>query len=173
MCAGGEVIEYRLLGPVEVVWEGGPVPLGGPKQRALFALLLLNANRVVSRERLVDQLWPTDPPETAVAGVQVYVSQLRKLLPPGTLVTRSPGYLLAAEPEAIDLECFERLVEQARETGPERAAELLRQALRLWRGPPLAEFSEPFAQIEAGRLDELRLAALEERLTADLALGRD
>src|SRR5205085_4870155 len=105
--------------------------------------------------------------------VQVYVSQLRKLLPPGMLVTRAPGYLLAVEPEAVDLLRFERLVDAARGADPVRASSLLTEALGLWRGPPLAEFGdEPFARIEAGRLQDLRLAALEERIEADLALGR-
>jgi predicted ATPase/DNA-binding SARP family transcriptional activator len=165
-------MEYRLLGPLEVIGATGPISLGGPKQRAVFALLLLNANRVVSRERFIDQLWPSDPPETAVAGVQVYISQLRKTLPPGTVVTRPPGYLLEADPEAIDLIRFEQLVDQAHKAVPERAAALLRQALELWRGQPQKEFDEPFARIEAGRLDELRLAAVEERVDADLTLGR-
>src|SRR4051812_39380782 len=100
-------MEYRVLGPLEVIGDEGPLPLGGAKQRALLALLLLNANRVVSRERLIDELWPDDPPETAVATVQVYVSRLRRLLPEGTLVTRPPGYRLEIEPEALDQQRFE------------------------------------------------------------------
>ena len=135
--------------------------LGGTKQRALLALLLLSANRVVSRERLIDELWGDDPPETAVTTVQVYISRLRKVLPADVLVTRSPGYLIRIHPDELDLDRFERL----RESGE------LREGLMLWRGPPLAEFGEPFARIEGGRLEELRLTALEERIEADLALG--
>lgn len=165
--------EFRLLGSLEVRTGARPLSLGGLKQRALLALLLLNANRVVARERMVDELWGENPPETAVATVQVYVSRLRKLLPEGTLVTSPPGYLLAVEPQAFDLREFERLVAEARGAEPERAAGLLREALELWRGPPLAEFAdEPFARSEGGRLDDLRLAALEDRIEADLALGR-
>jgi predicted ATPase/DNA-binding SARP family transcriptional activator len=165
-------LEYRVLGPLEVLGEDGSLPLGGAKQRALLALLLLNANRVVARERLVDELWPDDPPETAVATVQVYVSRLRKLLPEGTVLTRAPGYLLAVEPESIDLRQFEMLLAEARGAEPERASKLLREALALWRGRALAEFVEPFAQVECSRAEELRLTALEERTDADLALGR-
>src|SRR5581483_10838162 len=95
-------MEFRLLGPVEVQAGNRPVQLGRPKQRALLALLLLWAGRVVARERLIDELWPETPPETAAKAVQVYVSQLRKVLPPGTLVTRAPGYLLAVDPESVD-----------------------------------------------------------------------
>ena len=165
--------EFRLLGSLEVRTGARPVSLGGLKQRALLALLLLNANRVVARERMVDELWGENPPETAVATVQVYVSRLRKLLPEGTLVTSPPGYVLAVEPEVFDLREFERLVSEARSSQPEHAAELLREALELWRGPPLAEFQdEPFARSEGARLDDLRLAALEDRIEADLALGR-
>ena len=105
--------------------------------------------------------------------MQVYVSRLRKLLPAGRLVTRSPGYVLEVEPEAVDLSRFERLVATRATPIPTRASRLLREALALWRGPALAEFDdEPFARVEAARLEELRLAALEERIEADLALGR-
>jgi DNA-binding SARP family transcriptional activator/streptogramin lyase len=174
MAAKGQVaMEYGLLGPLEVRNGDGPIALGAAKQRAVLALLLLNANRVVARERMIDGLWGDDPPETAVASVQVYVSRLRKLLSPRTIVTRAPGYLLEAEPEAIDLTRFERLVAGAREAAPEPAATQLREALALWRGPPLAEFvDEPFLRTEAKRLEELRLSVLEERIDADLALGR-
>src|SRR4051794_34558247 len=166
-------MEFGLLGTLEVRAAEGLLPLGRPKQRALLALLLLHANRVLARERLIDELWGDAPPETAVKVVQVYVSRLRKLLPPGMLVTRPPGYVLEVDPEAIDLLRFERLVAGARGTDPGHAAGLLREALGLWRGPPLAEFGdEPFVRVEAGRLEDMRLAALEERIDADLALGR-
>src|SRR5262249_2996095 len=104
--------------------------------------------------------------------VQVYVSRLRKLLPDGTLVTRGRGYVLEVEPGSIDLARFERLVAESRKADPDRASQLLREALALWRGRALREFDEPFAQVEAGRLEDLRLAGLEERIEGDLARGR-
>ena len=158
--------------------------LGTPQQRALLALLLLNANQVVSRDRLIDELWGPSPPPSAPKLVQVYVSRLRKALDPGRvdhgdelLVTQAPGYVLRVPWEEIDLRRFEHLSEDGRRalaTGaPALAAETLRQALELWRGAPLADFTfEGFAEAEIGRLDELRLAALEDRIDADLDLGR-
>src|SRR5437763_1625828 len=169
-----DAMEFGLLGPLEIRTGHGTLPLGRPKEQALLALLLLHANRVVARERLIDELWGESPPETAVKAVQVYVSRLRKLLPAGMLQTRPPGYVLGVEPETVDLLRFERLVGEARGAAPARAAELLREAVALWRGPALAEFvEEPFARVERARLENLRLAALEERIEADLALGRD
>src|SRR5436309_10440671 len=170
-------MEFRVLGPLEVRDSGRSLPLAGAKQRALLALLLVNANHVVSRDRLIDELWGEQPPGTAVQSLQVYVSRLRKLLPPETLLTRPPGYLLELEDDELDLRRFERLLAAGRETlatgEAERAAHLLHDALALWRGPALAEFAfEPFAQAEIGRLEDLRLAAVEERIEADLALGR-
>ena len=170
-------MEYRVLGPLEVLDTGAPLPLGGVKQRALLALLILNANHVVPRERLIEELWGDQAPETAVKSVQVYVSQLRKLLPDGSLVTRAPGYMLEVEAEAVDLIRFERLVREGRSAlaagAPDRAADTLREAVALWRGPALTEFAaEHFAQLEGGRLDDLRLDALENRIDADLQLGR-
>ena len=166
-------MEYRVLGPLEVVGVDGPLPLGGAKQRALLALLLLNDNEVVSRTRLIDDLWGDTPPESAVQSVHVYVSRLRSVLPEATLLTRGQAYMLEVDPEQIDLRRFERLVREARDAEPQRASVLLRTALDLWRGEALAEFAgEPFAQIEAGRLDDLRVAALAERIETDLALGR-
>src|SRR5262249_4546863 len=164
---------YRLLGPLEARRGDGPLPLGGVKQRALLALLLLNANRVVARDRLVDQPWGGRPPATAVATVPAYVSRLRQPLPAGTLVPRAPGYVLSLEADAVDLRRFERLVRAARDADPARRSALLKEALALWRGPPLAEFAEePFGRVEAARLEEQRLAALEQRVEAELALGR-
>jgi DNA-binding SARP family transcriptional activator len=165
-------MEYRVLGSLEVRRGDAPLPLGGPKQRALLALLLVNANRVVARDRLIDELWGESPPDTAVKTSQVYVSRLRKLLPEGALLTRPPGYLLAVDPGALDLARFEQLVTEARGAATSRASRLLREALGLWRGPALAEFDEPFAQVEGRRLGDLHLAALEERIDAELALGR-
>src|SRR5712691_8432215 len=170
-------MEYRVLGPLEVRDADRSLPLAGAKQRALLALLLVNVNQVVSRERLIDELWGERPPETAVQSLQVYVSRLRKLLPDDTLLTRPPGYLLAIEPDKLDLHRFERLLADGREALAEgdavRASGLLREALELWRGPALAEFTfEPFAQPEIGRLEDLRVTAVEERVEADLALAR-
>jgi DNA-binding SARP family transcriptional activator/DNA-binding CsgD family transcriptional regulator len=170
-------MRYTLLGALEVQNGGRPIALGGAKQRALLGLLLVNANQVVSRDRLIDDLWGAEPPPSVVQSVQVYISRLRKLLPPDTLITRPTGYLLEVDPEDVDLMCFERLLGEGREAlaahDPERAAEVLRDALNLWRGPPLADFAfEPFAQVVIGRLEELRVAALEDRIEADLELGR-
>lgn len=170
-------MEYRVLGPLEVRHGEESLPLAGAKQRALLAILLVHANEVLSRDRLIDELWGSEPPETAIQSLQVYVSRLRKLLPPETLLTRPPGYQLDVAPDELDLHRFERLLAQGRETlaqgKPERASELLQQALALWHGPALAEFAfEPFAQAEIGRLEGLRLTTLEARIEADLALGR-
>lgn len=170
-------MEYRVLGPLEVRDGGRSLPLAGAKQRALLALLLVNANHVLSRDRLIDELWGDEPPETAVQSLQVYVSRLRKLLPADTLLTRPPGYLLEVGPDELDLQRFERLLADGHEALAEgdaaRASSVLQEALALWRGPALAEFAyEPFAQPEIGRLEDLRLAAVEQRIEADLALGR-
>src|SRR4051812_37390994 len=170
-------MEFRVLGPLEVRDGDRSLPLAGAKQRALLALLLVNADHVLSRDRLIDELWGEQPPETAVQSLQVYVSRLRKLLPPDTLLTRPPGYLLQLGADELDLRRFERLLAEGREAlahgEAEPAARLLHEALALWRGPALAEFAfDPFAQAEIGRLEDLRLAAVEERVEADLALGR-
>src|ERR1700756_4031003 len=101
-------MEYRALGPLEVRDGERSLPLGGAKQRALLALLLLNANEVLARDRLIDDLWGAHPPETAVQSLQVYVSRLRKLLANETLVTRAPGYVLKVDPDELDLTRFER-----------------------------------------------------------------
>ena len=168
--------EYRLLGPLEIVHRGALVPARGQKMRALLARLLVDANRTVSVDALVDALWGEEVPPTAVKMVHIYVSRLRKELPAGTLVTRPPGYQLEVAPEAVDLLRFARMREEAAAElaggDAERAAERLRAALALWRGPALAEFTEPFAAAEAAHLEELRVLALEDRIDADLALGR-
>jgi len=168
-------VNYRVLGPLEAGDEQQPLPLGRRKQRALLARLLLDAGRTVGVERLVDDLWGEDVPETAVKMVQIYVSGLRKVLPADALRTRGNGYSLElATGDELDLHRFERLHQEARATAdPGRARALLTQALGLWRGPALAEFvSEPFGRREGDRLEELRLAALEDRIEADLQLGR-
>jgi DNA-binding SARP family transcriptional activator len=157
--------------------DGRPLPLGGTRQRALLALLLLRANQVVSSDRLLEELWPEEQPLAGRAALRVRVSQLRKALGADAVVTRSPGYVLAAAPDQIDLHRFEQLVSEAsRELEAGRAqpaATLLREALSLWRGEALAELAyETFAQPEIARLEELRLVAFERRVEADLALGR-
>jgi DNA-binding SARP family transcriptional activator len=168
--------EYRLLGPLEVVHRGETVPTGGQRKRALLARLLLEANRTVSVDALVDALWGERVPSTAVKMVHIYVSQLRKVLPSGALQTRAPGYRLEVAPEAVDLLRFERLHKEGREALADgdaaTAAERLTAACALWRGPALGEFSEPFAAAAAAHLDELRLVAVEDRVEAELALGR-
>jgi DNA-binding SARP family transcriptional activator len=169
-------LEFRILGPLEVVDpSGAPVRLGGPRQRAVLAILLLSANRVVSIDRLADALYAGEPPATAVTQVQRQVSDLRKLLGP-TIETRPPGYLVRAGQETLDLNRFERLAEDAGSAlahgAPERAAACLREALALWRGPPLADLAyEHFAAAPIARLEELRLACVEQRIEAELGLG--
>src|SRR5215211_1878732 len=147
------MLEFRILGPLEVVGKHGPVQLGGPKQRATLAILLLSANRVVSIDRLADDLYAGRPPVTAATQIHRQISELRKAVgQEAAIETRSPGYAIHVAPEQLDLK---------------------RDALSLWRGPPLADLDhEPFAQIAIGRLQEVRLAALEQRLDAELALGR-
>src|SRR5262245_11646877 len=174
--AGTPELEVRLLGPIEVERDAEPAALGGQKPRTLFAALALEPGRVVSVDRIVEALWPGDPPETASHAVQVYVSQLRKALGP-VIATRAPGYVLELEPERVDMHRFARLAQEGRaalEGGDSAAAEVaLREALALWRGPALADFVyEPFAQTQIARLEELRTVVVEERIEADLALGR-
>jgi len=172
-------MEFGILGPLEVRDAGRPVALGGPKPRALLAMLLLSPNRVVSVDRLVDALWGETPPPSGEHMVQGYVSELRKALRPAHAIERRPpGYTLRVDPGLIDLTRFEELVEQAEvefaHGRPGRAGELLRDGLALWRGDALADLSrEGFAPVELARLDELRGAALERRIDADLASGRD
>jgi DNA-binding SARP family transcriptional activator len=164
--------EFRILGPVEVRGDEGPIPLRGPRQRALLAALLLRPGRVVPTEQLVDELYGAEPPPTATASLQNAVVALRKALGPGVLVTRAPGYVLQVERVQLDAHRFERLLADARRASPAERRELLVRALGLWRGPPLAEFAfEDWAQTESRRLEELRLVALEERVSADIELG--
>src|SRR5436190_9699807 len=168
-------MEFRILGPLEAVVDGRLVALGGSSQRALLALLLLQANEVVSSDRLVDELWAERPPSSGATALQVRVSQLRKALGPAAerLETKPPGYRLRVGRDELDLERFSQLVEEADGAAPGVASERLRQALALWRGPPLADLAyESFAQAAIARIEELRLVALEQRLDADLALGR-
>jgi DNA-binding SARP family transcriptional activator len=167
-------MEFRILGPLEVVDESRAVPLGGATQRRLLALLLTRANEVVSADRLIDELWGAQPPRAAANALQYHVSQLRKALAPHeAIVTQDPGYAIRVAPDELDLLRFEALVAEARRAAPELAAQRLREALDLWRGPALADLAqESFAATESLRLDELRLEALERRFEVDLALGR-
>jgi YVTN family beta-propeller protein len=170
------VVEIRILGPLEVVEDGRPVVVGAPKVRALLAVLLLHRGEVVSTDRLIDALWGERASPTAAKTVQVYVSNLRKALGDGLVVTEGRGYVLHAEPGQVDVDRFEALVAQGRralEQGDAlTGAAVLRDGLEVWRGPALADFAyAPFAQAEIARLEEARLAALEDRIDADLASG--
>jgi YVTN family beta-propeller protein len=170
------VIEFRVLGSLEVVEGDRPLALGSPRQRALLAVLLVHRGEAVSSDRLIDELWGEQAPATAIKIVQGYVSNLRKVLGDGLLVTQGRGYLLRAEPGQLDVERFESLVDEGRgalqEGDARTAAARLREALGLWRGPALADFAyESFAQSEIARLEESRLAALAERIDAELVLG--
>jgi DNA-binding SARP family transcriptional activator/ABC-type transport system substrate-binding protein len=174
-------VEFRLLGPLEVSDHGRALELGGRKRRALLALLLLHANEVVSSDRLIEELWGEQPPQAAATALHGHVSRLRKLLggdggSEQLLVTRPPGYVLRLEPEQLDLRRFEQLRDEARAARAKGdvggASRALRAALSLWRGPPLDDLAyERFAQTEVNRLEELRLATIEERIDIDLALG--
>ncbi|HEY0812269.1 MAG TPA: BTAD domain-containing putative transcriptional regulator [Pseudonocardia sp.] len=179
------MIEFRLLGQVEAWRDGTRVELGGPKQRAVLAALLVRAGRVVSQDQLIDDLWPADPPARAAATVQVFVSNLRRALEPDRprgaparlLVTSAPGYVLRADPGAIDAHEFVRLAGEGRaaleDDDAERAARLLTEAARLWRGAALADVADaPFALAEASRLEEQRRRCAEDLVDAELASGR-
>jgi DNA-binding SARP family transcriptional activator/CheY-like chemotaxis protein len=179
------VIEFRLLGQVEAWRDGSRVELGGRKQRAVLAALLVRAGRVVSQDQLIDDLWLDDPPARAAATVQVFVSNLRRALEPDRprgeparlLVTSAPGYVLRADPGAIDAHEFVRLAGEGRaaldDDDGERAAKVLATAAGLWRGAALADVADaPFAQAEASRLEELRRGCAEDLVDAELSLGR-
>jgi DNA-binding SARP family transcriptional activator/ABC-type branched-subunit amino acid transport system substrate-binding protein/streptogramin lyase len=165
-------VRFCILGPLEVRNGGAALELGAGRQRALLALLVLHADELVSADRLIDELWGERPPPSSAKVMQGYISQLRRVLPADTIVTREPGYLLRAR--ETDAGEFERLLDRARGEGPREAARTLRGALALWRGPPLAGFEyEAWAQTEIARLEELRLVAVEERIEAELRLGGD
>ena len=177
-------MDFRILGPLEALDEGGRLALGGSRQRALLAVLLLHANETLTTDRLIDELWGERPPAAAAKTVQVSISRLRKALAAGggdasagVVVTREHGYALELELERLDAHRFERLLARGRcelaAGRPERAAAALEEALSLWRGPPLADLAyEPFAQREIARLEDLRVAAREQLIEARLALGR-
>ena len=169
-------MEFRVLGPLEVIDDGRELSIRGRKLQALLALLLLNAGETVSRDRLIGELWGDDPPATAAKTLQVHVSRLRRELG-DVVVTRGGGYAIEVAPPQLDLHRFEALVAEGREAvadrRPEYAEARLREALGLWRGPPLPELAdEPFARIEIGRLEQIRLDALEDHAEAEVSLGR-
>ena len=165
-------VEFRILGPLEVVRDGRVVPLGATGMRAVLAVLLLRANELVASDHLIEELWGERSPVHAANTVQVYVSRLRKLLGRELIETLPAGYLLRVAPELIDLHQFSTLLRQSDDAGPASAAQSLRRALALWRGDPLADLAaEDFAQAEIRRLEELRAVASERLLEVELALG--
>ena len=173
-------VEFKILGDTQVLVDGQPLSIGGPRTRAVLARLAVNAGKVVAADVLQDELWPGQPPERAAANLQVRMSELRAALRAAgqdqRLVTRPPGYLLRAGAEEVDSSCFGALVASGREElssgNAQLAADHLRAALALWRGQALADLADvPFARSEAARLDEARLEALELRIEAELAAG--
>ncbi|MGH2754648.1 MAG: CocE/NonD family hydrolase [Actinomycetota bacterium] len=178
-------MRYRVLGPLEVRDDERPLDLGSRKQRAVLALLLIEAGRVVSVDALIDGLWGESAPATAQGTLQAYISNLRKVLEPSrgrgeapaVIVSRPPGYVLDVDPDAVDAGRFESLAihgsELVDQGSPEGALTVLDEALSLWRGPAYADFAfEPFAQQEVGRLEELHLTVVEAKTESELALGR-
>jgi DNA-binding winged helix-turn-helix (wHTH) protein len=166
-------MDFRILGPLEVYDGERLLPLGGAKQRSLLAMLLLNANKVVSVERLLDALWGERQPASGAKTLHVYVSQLRKALADHRVVTQPPGYVLRVDPGELDETRFSALRAKADSADPHDAAQLLREALSLWRGGPLADLAyEEFARAEIARLEELRAATIEQRIAVDIELGR-
>ena len=169
-------MQVRILGPFQLEDGGQEITIGGTRQRAVLADLLLNANEVVPSERLLVDLWSEDSPASAANALQAAISRLRRVLPPGRLITAAPGYALRIFPAELDAKRFEQLISEGRDAlgggAPATAARMFDQALSLWRGPPLADFRyEPFAQAEMARLEELQLTCLEERIEAHLVLG--
>ncbi len=170
------MLDFRVLGELGVIDGDRGLPLGGAKQRAVLAILIVHRGEALSTDRMIDELWGERPPATAAKTVQVYISHLRKILGEGVVATRGGGYSLDVPADQVDAERFESLAAEGREAlrdnDPPEAASKLREALGLWRGPALADFAyEPFAQTEAARLEEARLDALEDRIDADLARG--
>ncbi|HEY2435548.1 MAG TPA: BTAD domain-containing putative transcriptional regulator, partial [Solirubrobacteraceae bacterium] len=173
-------MRFEILGPLEVADESGrKLGLGGRKQRSVLAILLLHANEVVSQDRLVEELWPGAPPASGATSLQAYVSRLRRVLgEDGRIVRTAGGYLIRVADGDLDVDRFERLVEEGGAAVViedwKLASTKLREALGLWRGPPLSDFAyDSFAQAEIARLEELHLAAVERRVEAELALGRE
>jgi DNA-binding SARP family transcriptional activator/tetratricopeptide (TPR) repeat protein len=169
-------MQVRILGPLQLEEGGRRIMVGGLRQRAVLASLVLHANEVVPSEQLLVDLWGEDSPPSAANALQAAISRVRRALPPGRLITKAPGYSMRIFPEELDVSQFEQLVFEGREAladgAAAQAARTLSQALSLWQGPALADFRyEPFAQTEIARLEELHLTCLEERIEADLALG--
>ena len=170
-------MDFRILGPLEAVVDGRTLELGGARQRALFAILLLRRNEVVPSDRLLEDLYGSVQPATAHKSLQAHVSRLRKLLDPDRLRTRGSGYVLEARGDEVDADRFVSLLDEGRALltagDPKRAERPLEQALALWRGSPLDDVAyEEFAQAEIARLEELRIACLEALCETRLALGR-
>ena len=166
-------VEFRILGPLEARSVGRRLELGGPRQRSVLAVLLLHAGEAVPAGALIDEVWGDEPPETAINLLQGYVSDLRKVLGRDIIATRGRGYAVEIDPSGLDLHRFEQLASEADESSPAIAADRLRQALALWHGPAFADLvDQPFARAVSARLDELHRLALEQRIEADLALGR-
>ena len=169
-------MQVRILGPFQLEEGGRRITIGGVRQRAVLADLVLYANEVVPSEQLLVDLWGEDSPASAANALQAAISRLRRVLPPGRLITRAPGYELRIFPDELDVKQFEQLIFEGRDAlaagASAAAARTFGQALSLWQGPALADFRyEPFAQAEIARLEELHLTCLEERIEADLALG--
>ena len=176
-------MDFRILGPLEVLEDGRPLLVTSARQRALLALLIINANRVLTPDRIIDELWGETPPESGGKAVVFHVGRLREILEPdrpkgepgSVLVTESAGYMLAVDPESIDAVRFERLARDGRSLlthDPRAASAKLLDALSQWRGDALVDFTyESLAQPEIRRLHELRLQTTEDRLDADLQLG--
>src|SRR3954449_9783826 len=172
----GDPVLFGVLGPLVVRRGDDDEPLRGPKQRSLLAMLLLQANEVVGRDRLIDGLWGERAPPTAGHTLDSYVSRLRKAVGEDRLRRRAPGYVLRVEPGELDLDRFEQALQRGREAlargEPAEAAQTLQDGLALWRGPSLADLQyEAFAREAIERLEERRIQALEQRLEAELALG--
>ena len=166
-------MQVRVLGPFRLEDGGQRVTIGGVRQRAVLARLLLQANEVVPSEQLLVDLWGEDSPPSAANALQAAISRLRRVLPPGRLITRAPGYVLRIFPEELDVRQFGQLLTEGRDAlaagAAAEAARTLSRALSLWQGPALGDFRyEPFAQAEIARLEELHLTCLEERIEADL-----
>jgi WD40 repeat protein/serine/threonine protein kinase len=168
-------MRFRVLGPLEVTTDDGPVSLGGPKQRVVLAHLIVRANQMVPANALIDQVWGEEPPDSARSVLQTYVSRLRKILGPERIEGREPGYVLHLQPFELDTAQFESLLDEARAASdqPDRAGGLLKEALVLWNGPAFADLAaEESLSGEITRLNDLRLQALEDRIDADIAGGR-
>jgi DNA-binding SARP family transcriptional activator len=173
-CYGRRKVEFRILGPLQVLDGETLVRIPGSKPRTVLALLLLHANEVVRTDRLVDDLWGEDAPRNASAALHTHVSRLRKALGPDVLARREWGYVLRANADAIDLHRFESLVAAAEPLPARERSAKLAEALQLWRGSALADIAnEPSLQTEVARLDDLRLTTLERRIDADLEAGRN